>query len=51
MIAEISKIKKQKKERNLSPSSTLSYTITKNPNVLISGAKVIEGSEAPEDFH
>ena len=29
MIAEISKIKKRKKEINLSPSSTLSYTITK----------------------
>ena len=31
MIAEISKIMKWKKERNLSPSTTLSHTITKKP--------------------
>ena len=31
MIAEISKIKKRKKEKNLYPSSTLSYTIIKKP--------------------
>ena len=51
MIAETSKIKKRKKEINLSPSSTLSLPLPKSQKEVISGAKVIEGPEAAEDLH
>ena len=33
---------------NFSPSPTASHTITKNPNKVFCGAKVVEGTKTPE---